>query len=67
MHAGNSYVLGPYPTSAYSSGTSHWPPGAGFGKFYNGTTWKTTAKNGSVIGCGDGYWSVYTTGDLNLA
>lgn len=53
-------------THTYSSGTTwHYPPGDGSGKFVNGTTWKTTLKNGTARGCGDGFWSVNTDRSMN--
>lgn len=50
----------------YTTGTTeHAPPGAGYGKFYNGTSWRYTAKSATVAP--GGAWAVYTSGSLNFA
>ncbi|GGL39232.1 hypothetical protein GCM10012283_22160 [Phycicoccus endophyticus] len=48
---------------AYSTGTTeHYPPDTGYGVFYNGSTWKVTAKN--ATSGGGGFWFVETNGSI---
>lgn len=48
----------------YSTGTTeHYPPGAGYGIFYNGTKWKNTQRSATVGG--GGFWFVETNGSLS--
>lgn len=43
--------------------TEHYPPGAGYGVFYNGSTFKTTIKAASRGG--GGFWVVASNGTLS--
>lgn len=53
-------------TRAVSSGqTEHFPPGGGYGVFYNGSSMRVTYTNSNKSG--GGWWRVYSTGSLNDA
>jgi len=62
--SGYKYCNGYIPYSrAYSTGTTeHFPPGSGYGIYYNGSSWKVTTQWSSS---GDGFWFVQTNGSLN--
>ncbi len=58
-------------THATSYGTTHhYPPGGGYGVFYNGLTYKSTSKYGSRHSDSpnwESWWSVTTDGGMQSA